>query len=498
VIALTYPLISIYYIFPSFSSLVVKNTEDEGVRLARNLMSTVVSERGELKKPKDFQDEIRRIKDDFRLDKVKVFSDDGNVVYSTDEKDIGEMNTRSYFREIVGRGDTHTKFVRKETQSLEGKLMKADVVETYVPIMKNDTFLGAFEIYYDVTLKNQLLKQRIFRFTVIMLALMILFIVVILLTLFRSDKGLSISYDDEPYKGVQSPFISLLIIMAVIFISEGLVMLFLFYFPLQSFWYEVIFDSTLLVFLVSPTLYFFLFRPLIRSIDMHRKAEKKILSYQEQLRTLISRLSVLEEEERRHISEELHDNINQNLALSKIKLASIKHSFPDTAEEIKETSQLIEQTIHFIRNLTFEISPPILYELGFKSAIEWLSEQINRKFGIPVHFHFQGDLNEIKGETAILLFKTVRELLINAVKHARAEKVHLSMKNDDGSLVINVEDNGVGFDTSQIEKRLIREGRFGLLNIREKIWYLGGTFKIESGKGQGMKLTIAVPLKKSG
>jgi signal transduction histidine kinase len=498
VIALTYPLISIYYIFPSFSSLVVKNTEDEGVRLARNLMSTVVSERGELKKPKDFQDEIRRIKDDFRLDKVKVFSDDGKVVYSTDEKDIGEMNTRSYFREIVGRGDTHTKFVRKETQSLEGKLMKADVVETYVPIMKNDTFLGAFEIYYDVTLKNQLLKQRIFRFTVIMLALMILFIVVILLTLFRSDKGLSISYDDEPYKGVQSPFISLLIIMAVIFISEGLVMLFLFYFPLQSFWYEVIFDSTLLVFLVSPTLYFFLFRPLIRSIDMHRKAEKKILSYQEQLRTLISRLSVLEEEERRHISEELHDNINQNLALSKIKLASIKHSFPDTAEEIKETSQLIEQTIHFIRNLTFEISPPILYELGFKSAIEWLSEQINRKFGIPVHFHFQGDLNEIKGETAILLFKTVRELLINAVKHARAEKVHLSMKNDDGSLVINVEDNGVGFDTSQIEKRLIREGRFGLLNIREKIWYLGGTFKIESGKGQGMKLTIAVPLKKSG
>ena len=224
--------------------------------------------------------------------------------------------------------------------------------------------------------------------------------------------------------------------------------------------------------------------------------KNKLQIYQKRLRATMSKLSIVEEQERKRISEELHDNISQNLALSKIRLASLQESCPEISKELSETRDLIDQTIKFTRSLIFDLSPPILYELGFKAAIEWLTEQIQGKYGIIVEFTSDAILEEPKKETSVLLFKTVRELLINVVKHAHAQKTIVNIKSKGSSILVNVEDNGVGFNTDTIEPYFIEDGGFGILNIRERIQYLGGSFEITSKEGQGTRVSISVPIQK--
>lgn len=100
-IAVIYPLVNIHLIFPSFRQLLVKNTEDEAVRVAKSLSSMVMSGDNKLKKPAEFSGEIEQAKEDFNLEKLKVFSENGEIIYSADQKDIGAINRRSYFYESL-------------------------------------------------------------------------------------------------------------------------------------------------------------------------------------------------------------------------------------------------------------------------------------------------------------------------------------------------------------------------------------------------------------
>lgn len=232
-----------------------------------------------------------------------------------------------------------------------------------------------------------------------------------------------------------------------------------------------------------------------RDITGRRQAEEKIQIYQEQFRSLIFKLALLEERERKRISEELHDNISQNLAFSKIKIAALRElkSSADIAGELDEIQELIEQAIQFTRSLMSELSPRILYELGLEAAIEWLTEQIQKKHSIMVDFTSDGKLKQLNGETSVLLFRIVRELLTNSVKHAKAHNARVTMMRDDDNIRINVEDDGIGFDISKIY-RSGKTGSFGLISIREQINSLKGTIEITSQSGQGTRVTLTCPV----
>jgi PAS domain S-box-containing protein len=231
-----------------------------------------------------------------------------------------------------------------------------------------------------------------------------------------------------------------------------------------------------------------------KEIKDRKKAEKNIRKYQDQLRALISKMSLIEEKERKLISEVLHDNIGQYLALSKINLSKLQKSYPVIQKDIEGTKTLIEQTIEYTRSLTFEVANPVLYKMGLDKAVEWLIEQFQEKHDLKVTFRSDGNIGKLKGEIEALLFKTVRELLINVVKHAQVKTAMVSISNDRVNIKINVEDNGIGFDTSKIEHYTIKNKKFGLFNMSERINYLGGTFKIKSKGGQGTKATVMVPI----
>jgi len=232
-------------------------------------------------------------------------------------------------------------------------------------------------------------------------------------------------------------------------------------------------------------------------ITERKQAESELLSYQEQLRSLASELSLVEERQRRCIATELNDYIGQTLYYSKNKLEALKElaSAGDLKEAADEVLSLIAQTIEYTKSLTFQLGTPLLYEEGLEAALKWLGYQFQKQLGLV--FQFEDDMKPkpIADETRILLYQAVRELMINVTKHAKARNVKVSIQRDYKYIQISVEDDGIGFDTSKIEAYKSKDGGFGLFSIHERLKYLGGHFKFASKSGYGTKSTLTVPLK---
>jgi PAS domain S-box-containing protein len=237
------------------------------------------------------------------------------------------------------------------------------------------------------------------------------------------------------------------------------------------------------------------FQSVGRDITEQKRAEEALLVYQEQLRASASRLSSTEERERRRIAADLHDRIGQTLAVSKMKLGALLESASSSGfgGTLKEIHELIGQAIQDTRSLIFDLSPPVLYELGFEAAAESLAEQIQEQQGILIDFYNDAQPKPMSDELRILLFKTLRELLINIVKHAQAQKAKVSLKREDDNIQITVEDEGVGFDASKIDP-YGKTIRFGLFNIRERLESIGGDVVVESKPGYGTRVTLVAPL----
>ena len=154
IIAIAFPTYSVFFVYPSFIDLLIKSTEDDAISTATHLTRMIIPEGTELNNKalsKGLMNEIELMARDFNLENLKIFFKSGEVIFSTNEKDIGRINSEDYFHNVVAKGNIYTNVVRKDATSLEGRVIKSDVVETYVPLIRNRQFSGAFEIYYDIT-----------------------------------------------------------------------------------------------------------------------------------------------------------------------------------------------------------------------------------------------------------------------------------------------------------------------------------------------------------
>jgi len=236
---------------------------------------------------------------------------------------------------------------------------------------------------------------------------------------------------------------------------------------------------------------------LCRDITERKRAEKKLAGYRDRLRAMSSKLLLAEEHQRHQIAAKLHDSIGQDLALSVLKLDTLKKSVSskDIAAELDKVKKTIEKTIQDTRTLSFDLSSPTLYRFGFVRAIEqWISEQVQGKHGIKATFVENGKIGPLDEDVSIVLFQAAREVLINVIKHAHAKSVKVSIRPIDGKIETIIEDDGVGFETSEIGSFIDKNSGFGLFNIRERLNYLGGDIKIESRPGHGTRITLIAPL----
>ncbi len=236
----------------------------------------------------------------------------------------------------------------------------------------------------------------------------------------------------------------------------------------------------------------------VEDITERKKAEEKLMDYQKQLRSLALELSLSEEKVRRQMATSVHDHLGQNLAISKIKLDSLQKSVssPELIGMVDEVRDLLGQTIESARSLTFELSPPVLYELGFEAAVEWLVRYVKKRDGLSAEFRDDGKDKPLNDKVRVLLFQSVRESLHNVTKHAHAKKVTVSVCRADDEIQVTVVDDGIGFDVSKIRSGGLDGGGFGLFSISERLENVGGRFSIESKPRGGTRVFLAAPISK--
>jgi signal transduction histidine kinase/ActR/RegA family two-component response regulator len=227
----------------------------------------------------------------------------------------------------------------------------------------------------------------------------------------------------------------------------------------------------------------------------HRIAERtvEVERHSEQLRQLASELIVTEQRERKRMAQVLHDSLQQILVGAKFRLALMQRS-QNPIQVASEVSDIIDEAIDISRSLTAELSPPILHQSGLVAALEWLVRWMHDKHGLTVDLIAHEKIYPPQEELAIFLYQAIKELLFNTVKHAgvKTARVHLVQRGEQIQVV--VEDNGAGFDQTEVRAMGGQKGGFGLFSLCERLGMLGGGITIDSSPGCGCRIVLFAPL----
>ena len=228
-----------------------------------------------------------------------------------------------------------------------------------------------------------------------------------------------------------------------------------------------------------------------------------LVQSQDRLRALASEVNLAEQRERKRLATELHDHLQQMLVLGKLKLGQGKRladTTPLCAKLITETDEVLSDALQYTRTLVAELSPPALRDHGLAAGLNWLGDDMKKHdMAVTVTVAAGAEL-KVPEDRSVLLFQSVRELLINASKHAGTHEAWVKLEQRDGQLVVEVKDNGVGFDLAAAADTPNGglSSKFGLFSIKERMIALGGEFHIASAVGQGTTATLSLPLTRVG
>jgi PAS domain S-box-containing protein len=224
------------------------------------------------------------------------------------------------------------------------------------------------------------------------------------------------------------------------------------------------------------------------------EAREKILEYQTQLRSLNTELVLAQERERRRIAEQLHDCLGPTLSHLTREIGLIsQQSTDETAARLCDINHHLRGAVANTRSLTFSISPPALYKFGYEYAIEELCEEFGKIYKIKFNFECTGHSNPINEQSGILIFSSVRELMLNIVKHSNVRSASVVINKEPDNVKIIVFDNGDGFDVSKLDYVGNKHG-YGLFSIKERVRHLGGYIDINSQPKRGAEIVIHIPV----
>ena len=226
-------------------------------------------------------------------------------------------------------------------------------------------------------------------------------------------------------------------------------------------------------------------------LDMSAGLEKTVDERTQQLRTVAAQLTMTEERERRMLAQDLHDNLGQLLAVIKIKLTSAKADLLQPS--VNHIVEMVDQADQAVRTITLQLSPPVLQTLGLMPALEWLAEDMKLRYGLAVDIVNEHCEKQLDDDVRAVLFRSVRELLINVYKHAKVSNASVSCMADENGMTVVVSDSGCGFDSTNPLDTLFAHHGFGLSSIYERMTIIGGAMTIESSPGNGTSITLTMP-----
>jgi PAS domain S-box-containing protein len=222
---------------------------------------------------------------------------------------------------------------------------------------------------------------------------------------------------------------------------------------------------------------------LASEIDKRRGAERE-------LRSLTRELLLVEERERRQLAQDLHDGLGQTLTLAIMRLAMLREALDPTQQRTAAgIESLLCEAQESSTSLSFRLSPPLLYDMGFVPAVQWLCDDIERSYGVKVELDDDDRPKTLDDQIRAVVFRCTRELLINVAKHAGTPAARVSIRRTRDHLHVIVADDGVGFDPGKLAA-----GGFGVASVRERLHHVGGRLSIDSRPGAGTTAAISAPL----
>jgi two-component system, chemotaxis family, sensor kinase Cph1 len=223
---------------------------------------------------------------------------------------------------------------------------------------------------------------------------------------------------------------------------------------------------------------------------MAEELERRVVKRTEQLHALASELEAVEDRERRQIARDLHDDLGQTLAAARIRLAGLcSDKRTDVRKLANEVDTLIDRANMSTRSLAAQLAPAVLYELGLVPALDSLGDEIRRIFGLKVTVIDDGLPKPLSQEARSILYRAVRELLINVAKHAHTDTASVESERDGERIIVQISDGGAGFDPAAAPGRGL-----GLFSVRERLFLIGGTTEVNSTPGKGTVVLLSAPL----
>jgi signal transduction histidine kinase len=229
----------------------------------------------------------------------------------------------------------------------------------------------------------------------------------------------------------------------------------------------------------------------------HRRAEDQLRKSHEQLRRLSTYLQSVREEERTRIAREVHDELGQALTSFKLDLAWMSTKLPrelkPLLEKTKALTASVDTMIQTVRRISTELRPGVLDHLGLVAALEWQANEVQNRTGIACEVHANVRESVLDQQLSTTLFRIFQETLTNIIRHAGATKVVVSVRERNGHVILEIDDNGRGITKEEVSQTR----SMGLLGMRERAGLLGGTFKIgRVPRDRGTRVTVSVPIKR--
>ena len=216
-------------------------------------------------------------------------------------------------------------------------------------------------------------------------------------------------------------------------------------------------------------------------------------------RVRASQIINAQEQERKRIARELHDETSQVLTSLLISLAVLEETTttPEGRERIAETRALAHKTLRAIRNLSIDLRPSALDDLGLLPALRWYVKEYQQKSSIHVDFQAMGFKHRLPPEMETALYRVVQESLTNVAKHAHAQYVTVTLREESDAVYATITDDGQGFDLEELQKSTDRERGLGLVGMHERALLLNGTLAIESKPHEGTTVSVRIPLQET-
>ncbi len=236
---------------------------------------------------------------------------------------------------------------------------------------------------------------------------------------------------------------------------------------------------------------------IIEDITERIKVQKNIALHQRNLEMLSNELAVTQEKTKRNLAVALHDKLGQSLALAKFKSSELNKQTTDSKHKkmIDDITSFIDEAINESRDITYELSPAVLYEMGLIPAISLKLDDIEKDNKIKTSLKDRSKTYELEEKEQIAIYRTISELLQNVTKHSKAKNVNVSFRRANGTYRIIVSDNGIGFDFDEMRGKAILQKKFGLFSVMERIKYIGGEVIINTASKKGTKVVIDLPIK---